>query len=220
MNRLNRHSAGSASSDREVRPVPSDSQQEDNDDEFRLFDGEDTVSDEEMKEAYVDREDIDSEGVADLSADSIIRLFSFRLATYDHRNNYSVGRCVGEVAREFRDDYKVNILRILDEWNYMHPRGFKWSIGPFQEDTIRKFDPVFPESREEGGTADIRSGDVIELDGDGLVVIGCTDTHAVAMNKEGEFDKHSLAAVRELFAGDDYPAKLIRGGEVVRGDST
>lgn len=170
-----------------------------------------------MEDATLDREDIQSEKVSDLSAPSLIRLFTCRLATYNYRHDYSRSRCVGEVAKEFRDDYKVNILRVLDEWDYVHPDGVVWNMGPFPESTIRKFDPVFPESLEEGGSADFRSGDVLVLEDNPFVIIGADDTHLVGMNKSGEIGMHSLATARELFASDEYSPKLIRDGEVIRG---
>ena len=165
----------------------------------------------------LDRDDIKAEKVSDLGAANLIRLFSIRLATFHQRHDMDRSRCVGEVAKEFRDDYTVNILRILDEDGYTHPDGYAWNIEPFDEETLRKYDPVFPESREDGGTADVRAGDILKIGDDGLLIVGVGDSKFVGMNKSGKIDVHSLATFRNLFASSKYDASLIRNGEVIRG---
>ena len=168
----------------------------------------------------IDREDIQAEKVSELGADDLIRLFSIRLATFNKRHNLSRERCIGEVALEFRDDYQVNILRVLDERDYIHPDGYAWNIQPFDEDTIRKYDPVLPESIKKGGTADVSPGDILKIGDDGALIVGVDEKQTVVMNKSGKLDTHSLATIREVFNANDIEASLIRDGEIIRGVDT
>ena len=162
-----------------------------------------------------------SNQIQQLTTADIIRLFTARLGEYSMNNDLSKKACIFDVATEFRDEHRINILRILDESGMAHPDGYHFNIelGDGKEELLQRYDPVFPESMEEGGSADFQAGDIIEYDGDGLVIVGVTDSGLVGMNKDGELAKYSLATVRNFFTAREYEARLIRGGDVVRGDA-
>jgi hypothetical protein len=162
-------------------------------------------------------EDTSDTTLADLPDEKLIVLYSIRLHEYTEEHNYSRKKCLYDVAREFRDDHQVNIFRVLERNDWMHPAGYHWNID-FRggEELLQIFDPVVPESRDEGGTADFQPGDVIEYDGDGLVILAVGESHLAAINKAGKVDTHALATVRNLFTTEKYDVRLIRDGEVVR----
>lgn len=159
----------------------------------------------------------DEADVADLPDEDIIRVFTIKLAEYHNANDYSRKKCIFDVAREFRDEHQVNILRVLKRNGFVHPDGYRFNIKlEGGKELLQIYDPVVPEAKEEGGTADFRAGDVIEHDGDGLVILAVGETHVAAMNKSGEVMTHALATVRNLFSTRRYDARLIRDGKVIR----
>lgn len=152
----------------------------------------------------------------------LIRMFGVYVAeaTKDCETPPGPDKIAVRTARTFRDLLGVNILRILDRWGYQHPDGylFRFDYSDKPESFFRRFDPVTEEERAPGGIADFRPGDIIEIADGWAVVIATNDYQMLAWTPNGP-GLYPLATVRNIFEFDEYDARLIDGGRVIRGET-
>jgi hypothetical protein len=126
-------------------------------------------------------------------------------------------------AERMRDDYRVNIMRVLDRngWSVPgHEYSFSVDFSSRPESFFRKFDPVTALERAEGGPADIRPGDCLRIGKDGALVVASNMTDAVIFSPYKGYEGFPLASVRNMMLdgpselGLDEPIQFIRDGEV------
>lgn len=120
----------------------------------------------------------------------------------------TVEEILADVGRWFRDDVEINIFRVLND---MTADG-----APVVEGDVSLYDPVVPESRQSGGTADFREGDTIRChDGEEYEVERVGEDVVRVSVEDAGIAEFTVAELRNLFLTG--AAALARDGNVVRG---